>query len=548
MLLMGAYSMSQRDRNKVPPGTTLMSIVLASDKTHLTNFSGDQHMHAVYISLGNIHKDTRNKVSRRAWMLLAKLPTPKFSSINTKVFASNEEKDRMPGILKAQLFHACMRIVLEPLRRPSILRVVDPYGHIRQCMAFLMAWIADLEEQWLIACLTKNNCPACKAGFDCLGLNHPQAPRTASEIVAIMRQLRAAYPDDDTWQFVSHCKSYGLSGVEEPCWEGLPVDICRVICVDLLHGVHKMFTDHVAKWLTETIGEDDLDARFMAQPHHVGFRNFGGGISKISQWSGRENRDLERNILTVIAGHESVTPQIMKAVRALLDFIFKAQFPMHSDATLESMKEDLRIFWANVGAFHDNGARIIEHFNIPKLHALHHYLENIQNLGTADNYSTEIGETLHISMCKLAYQATNKKNYSEQIIRYLVRMEAVHLYKGYLAWRNDTFPDNVASDDEGDDDDHDSENADLNSASTTRTQGSQRSKEVEDEPAPAVARLLSVAGEKRASSLDIQVFVVFSRLCELTREQVELSSSAAFASHVILQLQLTANVHLVSRS
>lgn len=111
--------MLQRDRGKVPAGTTLLSVVLASDKTHLTNFSGDQNMHAVYMSIGNIQKDVRNKVSRRAWVLLAKLPTPKFSSLNGQVFASKEESDRMPGILKAQLFHACMKNVLEPLQKPN---------------------------------------------------------------------------------------------------------------------------------------------------------------------------------------------------------------------------------------------------------------------------------------------------------------------------------------------------------------------------------------------------------------------------------------------
>lgn len=70
-----------------------MSIVLASDKTHLTNFSGDQHMHAVYMSLGNIRKEIRNKVSHRAWVLLAKLPAPKFSSVNGRTYASKEEKE-----------------------------------------------------------------------------------------------------------------------------------------------------------------------------------------------------------------------------------------------------------------------------------------------------------------------------------------------------------------------------------------------------------------------------------------------------------------------
>lgn len=89
----------------------------------------------------------------------------------------------MPGILKAQLFHACMGKVLRPLCDPQLYHIVDPLGDIRQCMPFLMAWIADLEEQYLISCLAKNNCPTCYADFECLGKDRPKEPRTGKEIV-----------------------------------------------------------------------------------------------------------------------------------------------------------------------------------------------------------------------------------------------------------------------------------------------------------------------------------------------------------------------------
>lgn len=357
----------------------------------------------------------------------------------------------MPGILKAQMFHACMYAVLEPLRNVHVKTIVDPTGAKRRCTAVLMAWIADLEEQYLIAALSKNNCPTCEAGYHDLGHNCPKNPRTGDSILKTLRELRELYPEHNTWEFVKEAKKYGLSGVERPCWEGLPGDICRIISVDLLHGVHKMFVDHVVPWISATTGEEELDLRLMAQPHRVGNRNFGGGISKISQWSGRENRDLERHILAAIAGDENLTPRMMRAIRALLDFIYKAQFPVHNDKSLNSMQSDLKVFWDNANAFLDNGARLQQHFNIPKLHNLHHYLKNIQHLGSADNYSTEIGETLHMSMCKAAYRSTNRKSYSEQIIRYLRRQESIHIYKAYLAWRTNTYPNNDDDEDEEDD-------------------------------------------------------------------------------------------------
>ena len=95
----------------------------------------------------------------------------------------------MLGIPKAQLFHACMHKVLEPLRNSQLYRMVDPLGNIWHCMPFLMAWIADLKEQYLIACLAKNNCPTCGADFECLGQDHPQAPRTGDKMLDMMNEL-----------------------------------------------------------------------------------------------------------------------------------------------------------------------------------------------------------------------------------------------------------------------------------------------------------------------------------------------------------------------
>ena len=430
----------------VPKGTTLLSIMLASDKTHLTTFSGDKNMHPVYISIANIHKDVRNKPSRQGWMLLAKLPTHKFAALKARLDATQSEKNAMPGVLQKRLFHHCMAVVLNPLKKMEVTTAVDASGYERRVMAVLMAWLADLEEQWMILGLAKYSCPKCMARFKDLDLPHPQEQRTGKSIVDGLHEIRAEYPDADVWQFVRKAGKRGYVGVEDLCWEGLPVDMCRVICVDALHGIHKMFGDHIIKWVANALGENELDLRFMGQPRRMGFRNFDSGISHLSQCSGRENRDLERYLLPAMAGAEDMDPRVVKCVRALLDFIFKALFPLQSEKTLNLMKSDLNSFWASVHVFIDIGARvgesgdIIDHFRIPKLHALLHYVENIRDLGTADNYSTEICESLHIPYCKKAYKATNRKEYDEQIIQYLVRMEALRSYTGYLAWRTEKYP------------------------------------------------------------------------------------------------------------
>lgn len=420
--------------------------MLASDKTHLSTYLGDKNMHPVYISIGNIQKGVCNKPSQQAWMLLAKLPTHKFAALKARLDVRNTEKNAMPGILQKRLFHRAMGVVLAPLQNLEATTAIDASGYEREVVAVLVAWLADLEEQWMILGLAKFSCPKCMARYEDLDTPHPQAPRTGQSIVDDLRAIREEFPDADVWQFVRKAVAEGYVGVETLCWEGLPVDMCRIVCVDALHGIHKLFGNHLLSWVSNAVGENELDLRFMAQPRRMGFRNFDSGISHLSQCSGREHRDLERHLLPVIAGAEDLDPRVLKCVRAFLDFVFKALLPLQSDNTLACMESDLKTFWATIKVFIDIDARTgssgdtISHFKIPKLHVLWHYLQNIRDLGTPDNYSTEIGETLHIPFCKKAYKATNRKEYDEQIITYLIRREALICYTAYYAWRHQEYP------------------------------------------------------------------------------------------------------------
>jgi Plavaka transposase len=159
-------------------------------------------------------------------MLLTKIPTSKFSKT---VFPTKTEVDHMPGILQCQLFHHCMQIVFEPMKtdQQAIHTVIDHDGNTCRCLAVLMAWIADLKEQYDIVGLAMNSCPRCLAGYEDLECPNPCPIHTGQSIINELQCICTELPvRSTTWQFASRARVVGLAGVEKLCWEGLGVDIC----------------------------------------------------------------------------------------------------------------------------------------------------------------------------------------------------------------------------------------------------------------------------------------------------------------------------------
>ena len=99
-------------------------------------------------------------------------------------------------------------------------------------------------------------------------------------------------------------------------------------------------------------------------------------------------------------------PRLIRAVQALLDFIYLAQYPVHTDKTLALLEDALNHFHDNKDIFVDLGIR--DAFNIPKLHFARHYVDNIKLYGTLNNYNTEYKERLHIDLAKDAYATPSK--------------------------------------------------------------------------------------------------------------------------------------------
>jgi hypothetical protein len=115
-----------------------------------------------------------------------------------------------------------------------------------------------------------------------------------------------------------------------------------------------------------------------------------------------------------------------------LEFPYFAQLQTHTSDTLQFLENALAVFHANKDVLHK--LEVCEHFNIPKLHQLSHYIQSILLYGTTNSFNTELPERLHIDFAKEAYRASNKRDYEEQMALWLQCQETVFLHSSYLEW------------------------------------------------------------------------------------------------------------------
>ncbi|KZT31320.1 hypothetical protein SISSUDRAFT_995284, partial [Sistotremastrum suecicum HHB10207 ss-3] len=116
---------------------TVIPIVISTDKTTLTQFSGNHTAYPVYMTIGNIDKETRKKPSSGAWVLLGYLPTGKFDE--------DDMSDNAARKARARLFHASMRILLKPLIKAGKegIHLVDSKGRTRLCFPVLAIYPSE---------------------------------------------------------------------------------------------------------------------------------------------------------------------------------------------------------------------------------------------------------------------------------------------------------------------------------------------------------------------------------------------------------------------
>jgi hypothetical protein len=306
-------------------------------------------------------------------------------------------------------------------------------GVWRRCHPIFAVFVGDYPEQVLMTCTYTGRCPKCKVPLGRLG-KYETFPRRVQSTVIDTYQLC----DGDAPTFNRACHEAGVKPVYHPFWETFPLmDIFLSITPDILHQMLQGMVKHLVEWLIGVYGAKAINARCRKIPPNHKVMLFTRGLTGLSYMSGHEHKKMCGILLGIVVdlpvpgGFDSTC--IIRAVRALMDFLYLAQYESHTNDTLSLLQECLARFHEYKQVFIDLGTRST--FDLPKLHSLTHYASSIRLFGTTDNYNTEQTERLHIDFAKDAYRATNRKDEYAQMTKWLERQEKILQHSAFITQR-----------------------------------------------------------------------------------------------------------------
>jgi hypothetical protein len=310
-------------------------------------------------------------------------------------------------------------------------------GHLYRAHPILAAFIGDYPEQLLVTLGLNGDCPRCQKDRNNLGEYDNDTEINAS--LRDLDKIRDALGtfDIDASQFLKACASIRIKPTPRPFWLNLPfLHIHRSITPDILHQMYQGVMKHVIQWIIALLGSTEIDARCHRMPPNHNIRVFTQGISSLSRVTGQEHDQMCRFLLGLVVDaplpNGLSNARLLRCVRAIMDFLYYSQYSIHTDTTLKLMQDALNRFHTNKDIFVNLGVR--DHFNIPKVHFLSHYIDLITLFGTTDNFNTQYTERLHIDYAKDTYAATNKKDEYTQMTMWLERKEKIQRHEQYIKW------------------------------------------------------------------------------------------------------------------
>jgi hypothetical protein len=426
-----------------------------------------------------------------ALILLALLPVPPKLKDSRNIGVSSENNCMIHRVLSIVL-----KGLVEPGKNGVTLDCAD--GQRRHCFPILCAWIADHMEHVLLQNLKNNACPQCEVPLKRLG----DPPREPGEVTPYSsrnhrryQQLAKEYQDTGNEKLVEKLAEKGVKSLINAFWILPRIDPSQLPKPDLLHTVYLGILKHLMEWVQDFLKKHDrlnsFDEVWSAMGSYPGFTVPKKAYREVSQWQGKEMRNLGRIVLaaftTALRAPTDAQRQPFRAaircVTAVIDFHLLAQYKTHTETTLKYMHESLKAFHEEksifqefrvgkrakkgidksvaelasiqaaetvarkrsgesatkrrrvalqqreeLAALREDEAIENAHFNFIKMHLLEHFGSTVQRFGSIPLFSTDISELAHKAQIKESYRRSNKNNAATQILDNYSRIHAFGMH------------------------------------------------------------------------------------------------------------------------
>ncbi|KAG1886072.1 hypothetical protein F4604DRAFT_1877994 [Suillus subluteus] len=403
---LGYRSYSVKDTiSEIPEthGSSLVPIILGSDKTTVSVGTGNNEYYPLYASIGNVRNNVR-RAHRDALVIIGFLAIPKTDK--------KHAKDDVFRIFCRQLFHSSLSTILSSLKPVmttyEVVRCGD--GHFRRVIYSLGPYIADYEEQLVLSCVVKHWCPKCIAVR--MDLDSGGIYRRREHTDFLIDELHP----DILWD------EYGLIGDLVPFTNDFPrADIHELLSFDLLHQLIKgAFKDHLVDWVAKYLKAvhgtkqseeimSDIDRRVAAVASFSGLRQFPQGRD-FKQWTGDDSKVLMKVFLPAIKGH--VPQDMVCAFHALLEFCYLVRRNIVTKDTLNQIQDALRCFHQYCKIFDV----VVPTFSLPRQHSMTHYSDMIRLFGAPNGLCSSITESKHIKAVKEPWRWSSRHNALGQML------------------------------------------------------------------------------------------------------------------------------------
>lgn len=135
--------------------------------------------------------------------------------------------------------------------------------------------------------------------------------------------------------------------------------------------------------------------------------------------------------MPAIDGH--VPSEMVRALRALIDFIYIARHDIIDTNSLKAMDDALECFHKYRKVFMECGVRLS--FDLPRQHSLIHYHKHIRAFGAPNGVCSSITESKHIKAVKEPWRRSNRFDALNQMLLTNQRLDKLAASRADFAHR-----------------------------------------------------------------------------------------------------------------